>query len=237
MHRLTRTEYANTIRDLFPGVAVTTANLPPDIGANGFSKDSAAQTSPINVINAYEATASQVVDSVFATAAAKANLVKCDLATGTACIKSTLQAFLPKAWRRPVQAAEVDRLMTLAATEAAAGSSAEEQLKLVLRAVLMSSKFLYLLEKDPDLNATAPHPVSDYEFASRLSYFIWSSMPDDELFSLASAGQAPRRCHRRGPGHANAEGPERRGHVGRIRERVAATFQGHGARSPTPRSG
>lgn len=185
MHRLTRTEYANTIRDLFPGVVVTTANLPGDTGANGFTKDSAAQTSPINVINAYEATASQVVDSVFTTAAAKANLVKCDLATGTACIKSTLQAFLPKAWRRPVQAAEVDRLMTLAATEAAAGSSAEEQLKLVLRAVLMSSKFLYLLEKDPDLTATAPHPVSDFEFASRLSYFIWSSMPDDELFSLA----------------------------------------------------
>jgi hypothetical protein len=88
-----------------------------------------------------------------------------------------------------VEAAEVDRLMALADTEAKAGGSAEEQLKLALRATLTSAKFLYLMEKDPDPADTQPHKLADHELASRLSYFLWSSMPDPELTSAAAQGK------------------------------------------------
>lgn len=188
LHRLTRTEYANTVRDLL-GATVDVATLPEDGGDHGFTKDSASQTTAANTITAYDEAAGQIVDSVFADAALKAKLVKCDLSMGTACIKSTLQSFLPNAWRRAVQTAEVDRLMTLAATEATAGGSPEEQLKLALHAALTSSKFVYLLETDPNPADTTPKPITDYELASRLSYFIWNSMPDAALFSLASQGK------------------------------------------------
>ncbi len=56
--------------------------------------------------------------------------------------------------------------------------------------------------------ATAPHPISDYELASRLSYFLWSSMPDDELFRLAARRQAAQARRARSPGQADAQGPE-----------------------------
>jgi hypothetical protein len=78
--------------------------------------------------------------------------------------------------------------MTLAAAEALAGGSPEEQLKLALRGALTSPHFMYRVELDPDPASPAPHPVSSYELANRLSYFLWSSMPDDELFAVAAQG-------------------------------------------------
>ena len=134
IHRLTRTEYASTVRDLLGAALASLDSLPPDTGGDGFTKTSVSQGSSANTLQAYEAASNELIDTVFNHPTLKGRLVTCDLATGTPCIKSTLQAFLPAAWRRPVDAAEVDRLMTLADTEAKAGGSAEEQLKLALRA-------------------------------------------------------------------------------------------------------
>jgi hypothetical protein len=189
IHRLTRAEYANTVRDLLNASLGSLDSLPPDTGGDGFSRTSVSQGSSANTLQAYEAASSELVETVFKDANLKTQLVTCDLSTGTACIKSTLQTFLPKAWRRPVEAAEVDRLMALADTEAKAGGSTEEQLKLALRAALTSAKFLYLIEKDPNPADTQPHKLTDYELASRLSYFLWSSMPDPELTSASVQGK------------------------------------------------
>jgi hypothetical protein len=188
IHRLTRTEYANTVRDLLGASLASLDTLPPDTGGDGFSKTSVSQASSANTLQAYEAASNELIDTVFSHPNLKGRLITCDLATGTPCIKSTLQAFLPTAWRRPVDAPEVDRLMALADTEAKAGGSAEEQLKLALRAALTSGKFLYLIEKDPNPADTKPHQLTDYELASRLSYFLWSSMPDADLTSAAAQG-------------------------------------------------
>ena len=188
IHRLTRAEYANTIRDLLGASLTSLDSLPPDSGADGFTKASVSQASSANTLQAYEAASDELVETVFKDAKLRAQLVTCELTTGNPCIRSTLEAFLPKAWRRPVQASEVDRLMTLAGTEALAGGSAEEQLRLALRAALISAKFLYLIEADPNPADTAPHALGDYELANRLSYFLWSSMPDSALTALAAQG-------------------------------------------------
>lgn len=188
VRRFTHTEYNNTVRALL-GTTLTPADaFPGDVGADGFDNASGPQTVVANHLTAFEGGSDKLIEAAFLDPAQRARLVTCDLATGDACVRASLEAFLPRAWRRPVQAAEVDRLMALAASEALAGGSPEEQLKLALRGALTSAHFMYRVELDPDPTSPVPHPLSSYELASRLSYFLWSSMPDDELFATAAQG-------------------------------------------------
>ncbi len=104
------------------------------------------------------------------------------------CANRIVANLLQHAYRRPVTPDEVARMATLVALAQRQGDSFEEGIRLVVQAVLMSPDFLFRADKDPPAPATAkptPHRVSDYELASRLSYFLWSTMPDDELFRLA----------------------------------------------------
>lgn len=92
--------------------------------------------------------------------------------------------FLPRAFRRPATMDEVAKYKALAEGEMKAGSTKEEAVKLALQAVLASPNFLFLVEDSrPD------RKLNDYEFAARLSYFLWSSMPDAELTALAKSGK------------------------------------------------
>ncbi len=70
------------------------------------------------------------------------------------------------------------------------GQTAEQGLQLALEAMLVSPNFLFRVERDASpRDASAVHPVTDFELASRLSYFLWSSTPDDTLLDLAEAGR------------------------------------------------
>jgi hypothetical protein len=108
----------------------------------------------------------------------------------TAAARGILSDFATKAYRRPVPAAEIDGLMNLFAMAQKNGDSFESSIKLPMKAVLLSPHFLFRGEVQPDPdNPKSIHPVDEYALASRLSYFLWSSMPDDELISLASKNQ------------------------------------------------
>lgn len=116
-------------------------------------------------------------------------VVACDLSgDGPACARESLQKLAYRAFRRPVTDAEVDGLMTLVTMATDQGDDIVVGLKLAMRAILVSPHFLYRVEIDPDPLDTTPHPLSDFELASRLSYFLWSSMPDDALFAAAEEG-------------------------------------------------
>jgi len=94
--------------------------------------------------------------------------------------------FAECAWRRPVQPAEVERLLKPVEQSLALGDSFEAAVKNGLIATLCAKSFLYLVEG----NAHAPAPnLTDWELASRLSYFLWSSMPDQRLLDLARDGK------------------------------------------------
>jgi Protein of unknown function (DUF1592)/Protein of unknown function (DUF1588)/Protein of unknown function (DUF1585) len=80
-------------------------------------------------------------------------------------------------------------LMAVAQTALQQGDDREVGLSLALRAVLLSPHFIFRVEIDPDPASLEPHPLNGYEAASRLSYFLWSSMPDDELFNRAEEGR------------------------------------------------
>ena len=94
--------------------------------------------------------------------------------------------FAAKAFRRPVEKQEVERLVGLYGKTRAGGLSFEESVKQALTAVIVSPNFLFREEIQPDPNdPQAVHPIGEYALASRLSYFLWSSMPDAELLELA----------------------------------------------------
>jgi len=100
-----------------------------------------------------------------------------------------LRAFADRAFRRPCTHAEMARLMRFVETAVANGDGAEAGFKLALTAVLVSPHFLFRVELDPQDGRAPDRRLTDFELASRLSYFVWSSLPDDELFRTAASGK------------------------------------------------
>ena len=117
-------------------------------------------------------------------------VLSCDPTSGAACIERILGSLARRAYRRSVTPAEVRQLTRFVDLVRADGGSPEQGLALALQALLTSPHFLFHVERDAFPGEPSQvHPISDVELASRLSYFIWSSMPDDELLTLASRGQ------------------------------------------------
>jgi Protein of unknown function (DUF1592)/Protein of unknown function (DUF1588)/Protein of unknown function (DUF1585)/Protein of unknown function (DUF1587)/Protein of unknown function (DUF1595)/Planctomycete cytochrome C len=106
-----------------------------------------------------------------------------------------LRAFADRAFRRPATHDELTRLHNIVLSAEKDGELPEAALQLALRAVLASPQFLFLqLEPERDAgSASNPDPAHDFDLASRLSYFLWSSMPDDQLIRLASLGSLRQR--------------------------------------------
>lgn len=104
--------------------------------------------------------------------------------------RDALRQIADRAWRRPTTEAELDQLVGFVEKQLARGRSLTDALELATHVILISPKFLYRLELlPPDAKPGVAVPLDDYAVAARLSYFLWSSMPDDELFRLAAAGR------------------------------------------------
>ena len=104
--------------------------------------------------------------------------------------KTVVKNFASAAFRRPATDEEVTKLLTLVALAEKEGDSWERGIQLACQAVLVSPHFLFKVELDPEAGkGTGPaYAISDYELATRLSYFLWSSLPDEELLKTAKAG-------------------------------------------------
>jgi mono/diheme cytochrome c family protein len=95
-----------------------------------------------------------------------------------------LQRFAQRAWRRPVKKEELEDYLQSYRDELEAGEPPADAYRIAMHGVLTSRNFIYLVEGDP----VARERLTDWELASRLSYFLWSSMPDDDLFAAAKGG-------------------------------------------------
>jgi hypothetical protein len=105
------------------------------------------------------------------------------------CTKRILTALTRRAYRRPVTDSDVAPLLKFYTAGRETGSL-ETGIEHALERMLVSPQFLFRIEREPEeLGPGTPYKVSDLELASRLSFFIWSSIPDDELFGLATRGQ------------------------------------------------
>ncbi|HKY34464.1 MAG TPA: DUF1592 domain-containing protein [Polyangiaceae bacterium] len=186
MHRLNIAEYDNTVRDLLQTKLRLSENFPPDDSAYGFDNVSAA-LSMTDVTLSYYIDVAKKLAAEALSAERRASVVTCDLTAGTSCVTSVLQAFLPRAWRRPAQPGEIDRLVALYSANKADSATDDEALGRVLQAVLLAPQFLYRIELNSGVAGV--RRLDGYEIASRLAYFLWSSMPDQELMSAAQSGR------------------------------------------------
>jgi hypothetical protein len=106
------------------------------------------------------------------------------------CAREILRRFAARAYRRPVTDDELARLVALVEAAQADGDSFEQAVGYAIQAVLVSPHFLFRIELDPPADdEDGIRELSDYELATRLSYFLWSSMPDDALFHSAEQGK------------------------------------------------
>ncbi|MEK7795455.1 MAG: DUF1592 domain-containing protein [Candidatus Hydrogenedentota bacterium] len=98
----------------------------------------------------------------------------------------SVSAFAERAWRRRIQPEELERLLGMFDQAYARGDGFENAVKFAFKAALVSPNFLFLAEPEPEQPGV--YELGNYPLASRLSYFIWGSMPDEELFALAAEG-------------------------------------------------
>ena len=197
MRRLTHTEYDNTVRDLF-GVQLGLSDRFPDelTGSSGFDNSANTLFLQPSLMERYIAVAERAVELALpAEPTSAVHRVSRDLifvvtpgadVSDMTAAEAVLQRFLTRAYRRPPQPEEVTQATTHYEAGRTAGLDHEAAVKQALQAVLISPKFLLRVEAGSE--APAPFAVSDWELASRLSYFLWASMPDQELFDLAARG-------------------------------------------------
>lgn len=187
LRRLTRFEYQNTVRDLLNVDTSVVAEIPAD-EADGFDNNATLQVAPEFLIEKYvvvsEALAEQAVENVTA-------LTGCNAATRgeETCAREFAQNFGRRAFRRPLTT--TDETMFMAAYEAgASGGSHADGIEVMIRMALQSPNFLYRLEISPPSNPGEDLiALNPFELATRLSYFLWGTAPDDVLLDAAASGQ------------------------------------------------
>jgi cytochrome c553 len=195
IRRLNRAEYSNTIRDLV-GVDVRPADdFPADDSGYGFDNiGDVLSMSPL-LLEKYLAAAEKILAAAIVDDPAAGpvpethrRIFMAQRAGGSTAesVRAIVAAFARRAFRRPVALDEVERLAGLADRARQRGAGFEQSVRVALQAILVSPAFLFRgeLQPDPD-NPSLTMPVDEFALASRLSYFLWSSMPDEPLFALA----------------------------------------------------
>jgi len=108
----------------------------------------------------------------------------------SACAEKILTTFSSKAFRRPATSEDIAPALSFYNKAREDGGSFDDGVRAAVARTLMSPWFMFRVEGDsPDVPVGSPHKISDYELASRLSFFLWSSIPDDELQQLAGSGK------------------------------------------------
>lgn len=189
LHRLNRTEYDNTVRDLL-GVDLRPArDFPQDDLAHGFDNMADVLTVAPLLVEKYGQAAEDLAEAALADADARARLVPCDPARDgeEACLREVVARFLPRAFRRPVGEEEREEFVRLGQAAIADGEGFDGGVRVVVEAALLSPRFIFRVEEEPEPGRV--RALDGFEVASRLSYFLWSTMPDDRLFEAAASGQ------------------------------------------------
>ncbi len=186
VRRLTRDEYKYTIEDVL-GVSLDERDLgglPADRPLEGFVNIATSQTSLPEHIRAYANLSDVIVgrlnmESLIADSASCRN-------ENRACHQAFVVHSGRLLFRRPLASEEAERFVGLSTAVFELGSSFEESAAAVVKAMLQSPQFLYRLENE---KSSENNKIEGYALASRLSYYLWASAPDDELYRAAEAGE------------------------------------------------
>jgi hypothetical protein len=185
LRRLSRAEYLLTVQDLFPGAALPNLALPPDPDVLGFENRANRLNPTDQLVYAQEESAGKIAAAV---AAGLATALSCQVAAP--CAAALVTSFGQRAFRRPLTADEEKTFSDFFITQAAAGG-VPAAVEATVAAMLQSPQFVYRIEVGGagGAAASAARKPTPYEVASRLSYLLWASMPDDALFEAARAGK------------------------------------------------
>jgi mono/diheme cytochrome c family protein len=191
IRRLTKTEYANTLHDLLGVDPAIARDLPDEVIGAGYLNTLSPLQSEL-----YLAIANEALDRVLAPEDAPPTRVQERLfgnppepgADPRAAARHVATGLARTAYRRPPSAAELDVLMDVFDLARENKLSYGASLRLMLKAVLVSPQFLFITPADDATSDDGIVPLDDHQLASRLSYLLWSTMPDPELAALADRG-------------------------------------------------
>jgi hypothetical protein len=186
IRRLSDSEYLNTITDLFGAQALPTmATLVPEARVDGFDNNAQGRTVSDELAQDYF----QAAEEISAKATANmASLLPCDPASKgeTACLDMFLDTVGKRIWRRPLVDAERENLKQAYAQ--AKDSTFADGVQAVIQVMLLAPQFMYRIEQGAPVAGADYLALTPYELASRLSYLLWGSTPDDALLSAADGG-------------------------------------------------
>ncbi len=189
--RLTHTQYDNTVEALLGVTDAPGTSFAPD-AADGYAFDNSIDLRVDGRLGPqYRAAAEELAAKVASDATFPARFVGC-AAEAAGCAEQLIAELGKRAFRRPLKDAEQSRFAALFARGAelvGSGNPFNDGVRLVVEAMLQSPQFLYRSELGAQVGADGLIPVDSWEMATRLSYFLWSSMPDAELFKAAQAGK------------------------------------------------
>ena len=195
IRRLNKAEYNNTVRDLI-GVDLRLAHdFPSDDVGEGFDNIGDVLTIPPILLERYLGAAETIAQRVVGDDAVRKRVYPRepdpeDLESVVRVARENVSLFAAKAYRRPLNENDKDRLFDLMRYAYRQGSEPDEIMQLVTAAILSNPSFIFRVERDPPSNdEDGIRELDGYELASRLSYFLWSSMPDQRLFDLAESGE------------------------------------------------
>ena len=190
LKRLTTPQYTHAMRDLFGGGLVLPATLEPDQRVEGLFSVGAARTTISSYgVEKYESAAFSVASQVLADPERRATWVTCipEGPVDDACAAEVLGPLGRRAWRRPLRSDELDTIVSLADEAAAALDDFDAGLEFGIAALLTSPHFLYR-DEIGDEDDAPDGQYGDHEMASRLSFFLWNTIPDAALLDAAEAG-------------------------------------------------
>jgi hypothetical protein len=181
LRRLTRSQYDHTVRDLLNVTDKPSLSLAADEQIGPFASNAISPVTDL-IVQQYQEVAVEIAAGA---QARMSEITPCDLTSGDECVRRFVTEFGRRAYRRPLDSAEIDAYAELFAV----ATDAPNGFRLILEAMLQSPFFLHHadvgVEGEP---SSSPVALTPFELASRLSYFIWDSMPDAELDRLADDG-------------------------------------------------
>jgi hypothetical protein len=191
IRRLNRDEYTATLRDLLD-MHMNIGNTLPADGAGGEGFDNAAETLFLSPLHSekYMDAARFAMDFARKEYKSRVKILVAEPGPGVSAnqaARKILENFLPKAFRRPVTEADVTPYLALFQAARKQNMTFEESVFFALRAALVSPMFLFRME--PVNETPEVRPLDQFALASRISYFLWGSMPDELLFDVAAAGK------------------------------------------------
>ncbi len=183
LRMLTQREFHNSVEDLF-GVSIPLEDIPQEAIVEGHAHIASAQGVGLTDAERYYELGLEVAQSWLA-----GDTASCD-PSSLVCAQELATALLPRAYRRPLQAEELQRALAML-EDPEGGANTPERLETLIAATLSSPHFLYRSERGVEPVVDRPHALwlDNYEIAARLSFLVWQSGPDEALIAAAAAGE------------------------------------------------